>query len=92
MVGVSMIRSGLPDDLASDNSGSLRWLQSWFASVSISSELVSRHGFRDAPPETSRREIINGLSARLYVDDKLTVKRNIQIRLENIIRTPFGLI
>lgn len=87
-----MIRSGLPDDLASDNSGSLRWLQPWFASVSISSELVSRHGFRDAPPGTSRREIINGLSVRLYVDDKLTVKRNIQIRLENIIRTLFGLI
>lgn len=55
MVGVSMIRSGLPDDLASDNSGSLRWLQSWFASVSISSELVSRHGFRDAPPRATFR-------------------------------------
>ncbi|KAK1116745.1 hypothetical protein K0M31_018134 [Melipona bicolor] len=45
-----MIRSGPPNDLASENSGSLRWLQHWFASVPISSELVSRHGFRDAPP------------------------------------------
>lgn len=54
-----MIRSGPPDDLASENSGSLRWLQPW--SASMSRELVSRHGFRDAPPETDWKKIINRL-------------------------------
>lgn len=51
----SIIGSGISEDLGNENSGSLRWLQPWSASVSISNELVSRHGFRDAHPGTGRK-------------------------------------
>lgn len=53
----TMVRSNsFVDDLVNENSGSLRRLQSLSASVSISSELVSRHGCRDGPSGTGPRK------------------------------------